>query len=124
MRVQRAKTEPLGINPDWTARWGSPEAGLITSWQRGRELAEQDPDLADAARRGELVPLSWKGGVTQPARGARPPRRKYGSFHYLAMWQGLRGDDLDIDTEAAPERACSRYGTVVVFTDDLALLDR
>jgi len=124
MRVQRAKTAPPRINPDWAARWGTPEAGLVTSWERGRELAAEDAGLAAAARRGELVPMSWKGGVAPPVRGGRAPRRKYGSFHYLAMWQGLRGDDLDIDTDARRQCTCSRQGTVVVFTDDVGLLDR
>ena len=124
MRVQRAITEPPRVAPDWAARWGSREAGLVTSGERGRELAGQDPELGAAAKDGALVPLSWKGGVATPARGARAPRRKYGSFFYLAMWQGLRGDDLDIDADACPPLVCVRHGTVVVFTDDLGLLDK
>src|SRR6185437_5647584 len=97
MRMQRSIEEPLRINPDWEARWGMPGAGLVTSWERGRELAIENLKLATAATRGELVQLSWKGGIATGAQ--RPPRQKYGSLNYLAMWQGLRGEDLDIETD-------------------------
>src|SRR5215213_1983278 len=97
MQVTRPIAESLRDNPDWAARWGDLPAALVTCWERGRELATQDTSLAAAARAGQFVPLSWKGGIPQPVRGGKAPRRKYGSFHYLAMWQGLRGDDLNID---------------------------
>jgi hypothetical protein len=124
MRVQRSKTEPPRANPSWAVRWGTFSAALVTCWERGRELAIQDASLAAAARDGELVPLSWKGGIAPPARSGSAPKRKYGSFYYLATWQGLRGDDLDIDTAGSPQRICSRNGTVVTFTDDVDLLDK
>lgn len=124
MRIVRSIDAPRRRNPDWEARWGSLEAGLITSWERGRELAVERPDLAEAARGGELIPLSWKGGIPVPSGRAKPPRRKYGSLYYLAMWQGLRGDDLDIDADAAPQLTCARHGTIVSFTTDSDLLDR
>ena len=124
MQVICSIREPLRDNPDWSARWGDLAAALITCWERGRELAIQNTSLAAAVRAGQLVPLSWRGGVPPPVRGDKAPKRKYGSFHYLAMWQGLRGDDLDINTESNPQRVCARFGTVVTFTDDIDLLDK
>ena len=103
---------------------GRSAAALITCWERGRGLATPDTTLAAAARTGQLVPLSWKGGVPPPVRGGKAPRRKYGSFHYLAMWQGLRGEDLDIDTESSLKHVCAQFGTTVIFTDDVDLLDK
>ncbi len=34
--------------------------------------------------------------------------RKYGTVQYLAMWQGLRGEDLDIDLEGERLAAAGR----------------
>jgi hypothetical protein len=118
MYVHRSKVEPRRKNPTWEQRWGQPDKGLITCWDRGRELAEQDPQLAALAKAGELIPLSWKGGGIKPVK----PNQRYGSFYYLAMWQGLRGDDLDIETEQGLQLMCARHRTVVTFTNNLKLL--
>ncbi|GEM_PF-2731349 len=40
--------------------------------------------MAHRAEEGEFVPLNWK----------------LGTLYYLAHWQGLRGEDLNIDTDA------------------------
>lgn len=50
-------------------------------------------------------------------------KEKYGSIFYLAMWQGLRGEDLQIDLAQESQRVCSRTGVTVIFTSDLAKLD-
>lgn len=118
MHIHRSKAELLRENPSWQERWGDLGHALITCWERGRELAGQDADLAAAARAGELVPLSWKGGVAKAIK----PNQRYGSLYYLATWQGLRGDDLDIDDVQLPQLRCSRHGTAVTFTANLALL--
>ena len=120
MHVQRPISELLRLNPNWYERWGEPQAGFITCWERGRELATQNPALAVAARAGVLVPLSWKGGSSKQTK----PNRRYGCFYYLATWQGLRGEDLNIDTEAPFQLRCTKYDTLVTFTEDLSLLER
>ncbi|SDT49312.1 hypothetical protein [Pseudomonas prosekii] len=43
---------------------------------------------------------------------------KYGSLKYLAQWQGLRGEDLDIDLTVEKALTCSRTKMVVTFTPD------
>ncbi len=73
-------------------RWEGPDRGFRTSWLRGIEKAASEPDLRDAALRGELPVLAWKGGGKSIKAGKR-----LGSLHYLAMWQGLRGEDLCIE---------------------------
>ena len=64
--------------------------------------------------KGELPPLGWKGGVERKLKA----REKIGTLMYLAQWQGLRGEDLDIDTEAEPQHVCTRTGMRVIFTGD------
>ena len=120
MHVQRPISEPPRVNPGWDQRWGGPRAGFITCWERGRELAMQDPALAEAARAGILVPLSWKGGGSKRTK----PNRRYGCFYYLATWQGLRGEYLNINTEAPLQLRCAKHDMLVTFTDDLSLLER
>lgn len=97
----------------WEARWQGPDAGIIASWERGREKRREDPALAARAVAGELIVLPWKGGVEKAIKGS-----KYGPFHYLAMWQGLRGDPLEIDTSQNVTLVCSKTGVSVTYTAD------
>lgn len=41
---------------------------------------------------------------------------------YLAEWQGLRGEDLDIDLSEEVEVFCCRSHIRVIFTSDLKKL--
>ena len=92
-------------------RWGGPDLGLIWCWERGRQMAELDPLLAAKAKAGELMVLGWKGGVD-----ANPKyKTKSGVLKYLAQWQGLRGENLDIDTSQEVSVICSLTGVVVMF---------
>lgn len=43
-------------------------------------------------------------------------------MHYLAMWQGIRGEDLNIDTAAHQELRCTKTNILVQFTLDTKLL--
>ncbi|MEX0716303.1 MAG: hypothetical protein WD066_06950 [Planctomycetaceae bacterium] len=47
--------------------------------------------------------------------------RKPGSLQYLATWQGLRGDDLDLVLEDEHVIVCSKTGQAVVFSAKLHL---
>lgn len=72
------------------------------------------------AREGHLIPLPWKGGL-EPARKALPKAtkaQKYGCFQYLAMWQGLRGEALTINTTIEMRLTCSLQKQDVIFTPD------
>ncbi|WP_442484446.1 hypothetical protein [Aeoliella sp. SH292] len=53
---------------------------MILCWEKGRQRAAENPSLAARAVAGELVETCW-------CRN---------SFHYLAYWQGLRGENLSI----------------------------
>lgn len=99
-------------------RWGDVERGLVCCWLRGIEKAEEDPALAAAALRGELPPLAWRGGIARPLKA----KQRLGSHNYLATWQGLRGEDLVVDTESCPAWTCTRFGVTVTFTGDVARL--
>jgi len=58
--------------------------------------------------------LGWKGGVDKKTKKGE----KYGTLKYLAQWQGLRGEDLNIDLSDEPELICSRTGVKVIYTAD------
>jgi hypothetical protein len=62
---------------------------------------------------GALPVLAWKGGCDRHIKTL-----KTGSLLYLATWQGLRGEDLYIDTNSEPLMQCTSTGTKVVFTMD------
>lgn len=96
---------------NWGLRWDGIDDGLIAAWEAGRELAQRDTLTAALARVGVLVPLPWKGGLTEPM----PAGRKLGTLYYLATWQGLRGDDLDVDTLVGAEWTCTLTGMAVRF---------
>lgn len=101
----------------WAQRWGGPDKGLICSWLRGIEKAKEAPELAAQASRGELPSLPWVGGGKAIKAGKR-----IGALHYLAMWQGLRGEDLSIDLAAGATRTCTLTGMAVTFTGDTSLI--
>jgi len=110
----RAFDEPNRTNPSYDERWGSDDLALITCWEVGRKIRAKDPELADLAIKGELPVLGLKGGVENKIQ----KEFKYGTLHYLAQWQGLRGEDLNIDMAQETELVCQRTGMRVVFTLD------
>lgn len=119
-------------------RINGPDSGVINAWRAGvvmRKASMQGiagldappaPEVESAeegapsvplhvrAEAGELPVLPFRGGVARPLK----IKQKIGAMHYLAMWQGLRGDDLDLDTEAEPVMTCARHGVRVMFTLD------
>ena len=76
-------------------------------------MRKVQPVIAASASRGELIPLPWKGGVVWKL--AAP---KKGSLQYLAMWQGLRNEDLFLSLSGEIQKTCTRTGQVVVFNGD------
>jgi hypothetical protein len=66
--------------------------------------------LAVDAENGRLVTLPWKGGCAKKLR-----KPKYGTLLYLAMWQGLRGEDLNIDSAVDVTLTCIATEMTVVF---------
>lgn len=118
MKIHRLISEPIRQNLTWDEKWESADRGLIACWERGRAKSVEDAALAQQARNGQLVILPWKGGFKKAVK----QNQKYGSINYLAMWQGLRGDNLDIDTENEPTLTCSATSMTAVFTNDASKL--
>lgn len=79
-------------------------------------MKREDPSLAAQAAEGQLVVLPWKGGVEK----ATKRKQKFGTLYYLAMWQGLRCEDLNINTAEEVVFNCTATGMAVVFTGNLA----
>ena len=113
-RIYRSCQQPNREDPSFEERWRGPDKGLITCWEVGRAKAIDEPELAERAKNGELPVLGWTGGVDR----ALEKKEKYGSLNYLAQWQGLRGDDLDIDLSEEIEIVCSKTGMKIIFTGD------
>jgi hypothetical protein len=98
-------------------RWHGPDEGLIGCWERGREVRPEQPDLARRAKKGELLTLWWKGGLDhlKSDEDKGKPLKRYGNLNYLATWQGLRGENLDIDLDAEVTIVCTKHKRAVIF---------
>lgn len=114
MLISRPIQNPIRLGLDWNTLWKSEDQGLVACWERGREKAREDPTLAVRARARHLLVLPWKGGHEK----ATKVRLKYGSLNYLAMWQGLREEDLNIDVNIEVLLTCGATGMLTVFTGD------
>jgi len=110
--IVRSIKEPIRDGLSWEEKWKGPDDGLIACWEVGRDLAREDPELAEKAKRGELPVLAWKGGVEKMLK----KKEKYGTLNYLAEWQGLRGEDLKIAPAEEVALVCSRTGMKVIYT--------
>lgn len=116
MRITRNLDDPSTFNDSWEQRWNGPDLGLIASWESGLRISMDDPFLADRARQGHLVVLSWKGGVEKRLKKGR----KFGSLKYLAMWRGLRGEPLDVSLVDEVTLVCARTQMKVTYTPNRA----
>ena len=113
MHVRRSVGMPIRSGLSIEERWQGDDQGVIAAWERGRAISEEanadSQELTTRARRGELVVLPWKGGVER----ALKLKQKFGTMRYLAMWQGLRGDDLDVELDSETTLRCSATGMAV-----------
>ncbi len=114
-RLRRSIDEPIREGLSWSETWEGPDHGLIFCWERGRQERLERPDDAARAEKGELVGLDWKGGVKKKLKVEKMP----GTLKYLATWQGLRGEDLDIEFEDERVIVCTRTGQAVAFSAKL-----
>jgi hypothetical protein len=115
MQFKREFSEPKRTNLSYAEAWEGDDLGVISAWERGREKRNEDLELTQKVLQGELVELPWKGGIDKPIKS----KTKYGSLLYLAMLQGIKGGNLQIDTEIEVVLVCSRTGTPVTFTSNL-----
>lgn len=115
--IRRSIQKPYRVGLAYDDIWHGPDKSLIQCWEVGRQLREKDPEIAARAQKGELVTLPWKGGTENldalPAD--KKPSARYGTFRYLAMWQGLRGEDLEIDLDGQISVVCTRVKRPVIF---------
>lgn len=107
------------LGASWAERQEGKDMGLISAWLSGVEKQKSWLGISSAAKRGELPVLPFKGGVEKPVKVV-----KTGSLHYIAMWQGLRGDDLNVSIGSKPSMTCSKTGVKVIYTDDINLLGK
>lgn len=138
-RLYRSIVEPIREGLNWHELWEGDDQGLIWCWERGRQYRtettaepvwkrvkegkwwqwrhiqpESPAELALRAARGELVLDGWRGGVKKKLKDAK--KKKSGTLQYLATWQGMRGEDLNIDFDEEVTIVCSRFGQAVTFS--------
>ena len=111
-RLRRSVDQPIREGLSWSDKWEGPDKGLIWCWERGRQKRAEEPDLAARADRGELPILAWRGGVEKKLR----TKKKLGTLHYLATWQGLRAEDLSLPLEGECVVVCAKTAQAVVFS--------
>lgn len=114
-RIYRSILEPIRTRIAHNERWHSEDKGLISCWETGRKLSETMPETAEAARNNELPVLGWKGGI---AKKIKDTKTKFASLYYLAQWQGLRGEDLNIDLSEEILLTCSKTNVTFLYTSD------
>jgi hypothetical protein len=119
MRLHRSLRKPIREGLTRSQLWEGPDNGLIWCWEWGRQLRIEQPELAARATRGELVVLVWKGGVEKKLKS----KKKSGTLNYLAAWQGLRGEDLDLDLNGVLIIECKKTGQAVTFSAELSADD-
>lgn len=119
MRIFKPVSDPVIDVLDYAERIDGPDRGLINAWFVGRRMAARNPDLVARVLAGELPVLPAKGGVDKKVK-----TEKIGSLWYLAAWQGIRGEDLDIDMDAEVVMRCSRFGVSVRYTFDQVKLGK
>ena len=113
-RVFRSISESIRINPSYDERWNGDDNGLITCWGVGRKKRESEHSLVQKVENNELPVLGWKGGVDKTLQ----KKEKFGSLNYLAQWQGLRCEDLDINLSEEVTMQCSKTGMMITYTPD------
>lgn len=115
LKVSRSISIPVRKYPSFEERWKSYDRGLITAWEVGREKAITSPKLKESALNNELPVLGYIGGYSKELSNIK---FKYASFYYLAQWQGIRGNDLDIDSirDEGKVLICSKTGMKTIFT--------
>ena len=119
-RIYRSFSESDRKNLTWEETWRREDRGLIKNYEVGRALGLKNPELAEKAKKGELPVLGYKGGVERTLK----KKEKIGALNYIAIWQALRGEDLDIDLEKEIVLTCSKTSVRVTFTMDLEKLKK
>lgn len=114
-RLHRSVNVPIRDGLSWNELWRGSDNGLIWCWERGRQERVERPEDAARAESGELIGLDWKGGVKKKLKIDNMP----GTLNYLATWQGIRGEDLDIDLDGECVIVCSKTQQAVTFSAKL-----
>lgn len=110
--LRRSINEPIREGLSVYALWNGDDHGPIWCWERGRQKRAEQPELAAQAENGELPLLAWKGGVAKKLEVGT----KSGTLKYLATWQGLRGQDLEIALDYEQLIVCRKTGQTVAFS--------
>ncbi len=118
MHISRSIQENIRENLSYDERENQEDNGLISAWEVGRNQAKKDEEFASKVINGALPVSVFKGGFKKKLDTIY---FKYATFKYLAQLQGLKGIDLDIDTDRDDglELVCSETGMKSIFSADI-----
>jgi hypothetical protein len=108
----RSINEPIREDLTRNQLWEGHDKGLIWCWELGRIFRREGRECALKASANELPLGDWKGGVEKRLM----TDKKYGSLQYLAQWQGMRGEDLNLQLDGQTKLICSRTNQPVLFS--------
>ena len=116
-KLTRSISVPIRDGITRAEMWEGEDRGLIWCWELGRIFMKEAQPNSQRAALGELPLGDWKGGVEKKLKSNK---EKAGSLQYLAQWQGMRGEDLDIDFDSDVRLTCTLTGQTVVFSRTIA----
>ncbi len=118
MHISRSIQEDIRENLSYDERENQEDNGLMSAWEVGRNQAQKDEELVLRVINGALPVSVFKGGFKKKLDTIT---FKYATFKYLAQLQGLKGVDLDIDTDRDDglELVCSETGMKSIFSADI-----
>ena len=117
-KIYRSFNERDREGLSWKETWRQEDRGLIKNYEVGRALAIKQPELSEKALRGEFPALGYMGGTDEDLK----LKKRIGALNYLAKWQALRGEDLNIDTEEERVLTCTKTNIEITFTLDMEKL--
>ena len=107
--LHRSIDYPIRKGLTYDELWDGPDRGLIWCWEGGRQIRDKEPELTARASEGEVMMLAWKRGTE--IKGKTPTRNWIaGTLQYLATWQGLRGENLDLRLNEDVDIVCTKTG--------------
>lgn len=71
LHIYRPFDAPIREGLSWDEKWEGQDRGIIAYWERGREKTDEDKELVESVRRGELPILAWKGGVEKKLKAKK-----------------------------------------------------
>ena len=128
MLFERDFTSPYRDADSVAKRFDGPDKGLITAWEVGRKMRAKNHHLLKYYDLGALPMDGFKGGAfdVEAYEKALKEGTEYefpvtpleGTLHYLAQLQGLKGENLSVDTDKEYTLTCKLSNRTCKLTNN------